>query len=42
VIELFVIGTAVIPTGVAADLAKPLLVLPSTDAPEAASAEGGE
>lgn len=43
VIELFVIGTAVVPTGAAADLAKPLLVLPSTDAPEAAgSAEGGE
>jgi uncharacterized protein YbjQ (UPF0145 family) len=40
VIELFVIGTAVVPTGAPADLAKPLLVLPSNDA--AAPAGGGE
>jgi uncharacterized protein YbjQ (UPF0145 family) len=41
VIELFVVGTAVIPTGTPPDVAKPLLVLPSNDAPQAAG-EGGE
>jgi len=42
VIELFVIGTAVVPAGGKSDLAKPLLVLSANDMPSAAPAEGGE
>ena len=43
VIELFVIGTAVVPTGAPPDLAKAVLVLPSNDAEApAGGGEGGE
>ncbi len=38
-IELFVIGTAVVPTGAAADLAKPFLVLSARDDGAAAAGE---
>ncbi len=37
VIELFVVGTAVVPSGAASDLPKPTLVLPANDAPETAA-----
>jgi uncharacterized protein YbjQ (UPF0145 family) len=43
VIELFVVGTAVVPSGAPADLPMPTLVLPANDPPErSAEAEGGE
>ncbi len=40
VIELFVVGTAVVPSGAPADVAKPLLALSSNDAPAPAAGEG--
>jgi uncharacterized protein YbjQ (UPF0145 family) len=42
VIELFVVGTAVVPSGAAPDLPKPALVLPANDEPEAAAGAGAE
>jgi uncharacterized protein YbjQ (UPF0145 family) len=42
VIELFVVGTAVVPTGGKAELPKPILVLPANDAPEPEAGSEGD
>jgi uncharacterized protein YbjQ (UPF0145 family) len=40
VIELFVVGTAVVPSGAEADLPQPTLVMPANDPPEASGVSG--